>query len=369
MTCPFCSGVKIVKRGLRQKKLEKIQLYYCKKCQKKFTPQITKGKTYPLKIILDAISFYNRLYSFEEAAKKASEKYGLAVSKENVYRWTNEFAEYLPFRRMRPFVEKNYQPRQIIDQTKLFHGQIYDFKYHRAKTNLILNEEFRHYKLRPLQEFLEIVVAECPHQVFIKSKLRASDYKAVFNLDKVKITQKTNYAVKNARLVLQAVENNKLRHQTLQDFMIANDSVTVAAEVPVLMDSEDIKHYQNHLGFDIPLNLSAQGGSAFGGEPRLPAEAPVQAGTLNSTAEQLIITGHIDLIQIRNGAIHILDYKPSARKAKPVDQLTIYALALSRLTGIRLFNFKCAWFDKEDYFEFYPLHVVHKKKKKGKPPL
>jgi len=46
--------------------------------------------------------------------------------------------------------------------------------------------------------------------------------------------------------------------------------------------------------------------------------------------------------------------------------LTIYALALSRLTGLRLFCFKCAWFDEDDYFEFYPLHVVYKKKGKGK---
>ena len=38
-------------------------------------------------------------------------------------------------------------------------------------------------------------------------------------------------------------------------------------------------------------------------------------------------------------------------------------MALSRLTGLRLFEFKCAWFDEQDYFEFYPLHVLHKPKK------
>ena len=59
--------------------------------------------------------------------------------------------------------------------------------------------------------------------------------------------------------------------------------------------------------------------------------------------------------------IHILDYKPSAIKARPIEQLTIYALALSRLTTLRLYHFKCAWFDKTNYYEFYPLHVVYKK--------
>jgi len=76
-----------------------------------------------------------------------------------------------------------------------------------------------------------------------------------------------------------------------------------------------------------------------------------------------LITGHIDFVQIRNGMVHILDYKSNASKEKPIEQLTLYALALSRLTGLRVFNFKCAWFDEKDYFEFYPLHVVYKGRK------
>ena len=40
----------------------------------------------------------------------------------------------------------------------------------------------------------------------------------------------------------------------------------------------------------------------------------------------------------------------------------VYALALSRRTGLRLFDFVCAWFDDRHYFEFYPLHVVLKRK-------
>jgi hypothetical protein len=76
-----------------------------------------------------------------------------------------------------------------------------------------------------------------------------------------------------------------------------------------------------------------------------------------------LITGHIDILQIRNGQIHILDYKPKAEKERPIEQLTLYAMALSRLTGLRMYEFKCAWFDEKDYFEFYPLHVLYKPKK------
>jgi hypothetical protein len=62
--------------------------------------------------------------------------------------------------------------------------------------------------------------------------------------------------------------------------------------------------------------------------------------------------------------VHILDYKPNASKEKPIEQLTWYALALSRLTGLRLFEFKCAWFDDKDFYEFYPLHIVKKLQQK-----
>ena len=69
----------------------------------------------------------------------------------------------------------------------------------------------------------------------------------------------------------------------------------------------------------------------------------------------------IDFLQIRNGAIHILDYKPDATTGKPFPQLTLYALALSHLTGIPLFDFKCAWFNERQYCEFFPRTILARK--------
>lgn len=356
MKCPYCQGTNIIKKGLRAKKYETIQLYYCHHCQKKFTPLVTKGKTYPLKVILDAITFYNRFYSLEEAAKKVSEKYGLKVSFQNIPNWLRDFNEYLPFLRMRDFIEKKYDKRDILVESKMFHGQIFDFKYHRAKTDCLIDDDFKNYKFRPLQEFLELVTAECPHSIFRETQQRASTYKDIFNLEQVKITPRNNLAVRNTRLIMQTVSNNKLRHEVLQEFMLINDSVTVATEVPILMDEDDIRHYQSELGFEVPIELSEKTESR--------EQKVDQSSALSPLSSDLVLTGHIDLLQIRNGAIHILDYKPSAKKVKPVDQLTLYALALARLTGLRLFHFKCAWFDEEDYFEFFPLHVVYKKEKR-----
>jgi hypothetical protein len=69
------------------------------------------------------------------------------------------------------------------------------------------------------------------------------------------------------------------------------------------------------------------------------------------------------VLQIRNGAVHILDYKPGAKSERPVAQLMVYALALSRRTRLRMFDFVCGWFDEHHYYEFYPLHVIHKRGK------
>ena len=334
INCPYCNG-KIIKRGIRKKKYEDVQRYYCHYCIKSFTSAITKHKTYPLKVIIDAITLYNRLNPIDKIPAIIKDRHGITLKPRIISDWLKEYGQYCPFSRMREFAVQKYNKKELIEETKLFHQQIYNFKYHRAKLDLILNEEFRHYHFKPLQEFLELAIAECPHQIFQNSSKRASEYKNTFNLDQVKIVPKDNAAVKIANFVTQAISNNKLRHEALQEFMIANDTVTVAAETAVLIGSDDLRHYKHELNFEVPITLED-------GE---------------------YITGHIDIIQIRNGTIYLMDYKPSANKEKPIDQLTLYALALSRLTGIRLYHMKCAWFDSQNYYEFFPLHVVYKLKK------
>jgi hypothetical protein len=71
-------------------------------------------------------------------------------------------------------------------------------------------------------------------------------------------------------------------------------------------------------------------------------------------------TGHIDFLQLRSGYLHILDDKPDAAKeTHAVTQLTIYAMALSRRTGLPVKAFTCAWFDERDYLECYPLPSIY----------
>ncbi len=337
--CIYCSSKNIVKRGKRKKKHEVIQLYLCKDCGKTFTPQRIKGKHYPLKVIFDALSFYNLGYTLEDSVRLIKEKYGLALKPATLANWTDEFKDICKYSRIRKFGKKIAPPHKTIQGINLYHRQIYKFRIHQPKLIMLLQEDIKHHKFWPLKEFLDATFAECPHHLFKKGQRISEAGKGgkgaiatKFNLKQVLIREKTNFANRVAQLVLQAVRDNKLRHEALQQFFLCNDSVTVATEVPVYLLPEDIEHMESQLDFKIPFKIDN------------------------------VLTGHIDFIQIRNGAIHILDYKSNAAKEKPIEQLTLYALAMSRLTGLRLYDFKCAWFDEKNYFEFFPLHVVYKLK-------
>ena len=138
-----------------------------------------------------------------------------------------------------------------------------------------------------------------------------------------------------AALIIPAVGSNKLRHETLQNFMLANDSSTIAIEIPIWLTEDEIVDLETRYGIEL----------AAGGAPRS-------------------ITGHIDFLQVRNDAVHILDYKPDARTNKPIAQLAIYALALTiRVPGLKLFDIKCAWFNEEEYNEFFPRTLFAKRQK------
>ena len=327
--CPYCHSREISKRGQRRKKYESIQLYLCQACQKTFSDQIVKNKRYPLKVILDALSLYNLGYSQSQACQLIKEKYGTNLRPSTLGNWVREFATLLRYARLRPQAVKLYPPQQTIRSFALRHRQVYYFRYHQAKLDLLLkSKEFIWFDA--LKTWLHAVKTDCPHQLFLSAE-RSSQASPDINLEQVQIKHTTNnHATRLARLALQAVGHNRLRHEALQQFMLANDSVTVAMEVPVYLEPADLEYFAQKQNFQIPFPIN---------EP---------------------ITGHIDLLQVRNGLIHILDYKPKARTEKPYAQLLAYALALSRSTSLKLMDFKCAWFDEHDYFEFFPLHLIHK---------
>jgi hypothetical protein len=221
---------------------------------------------------------------------------------------------------------------------------VYEFGYHRAKLAFVRegtldDRRAGNARFARLADFLDSVPRVCPHDLFRREDgVRASKLPNDFlSLDRLIVMEKRNTATDTAALIIPGVGSNHDRHPKLQRFMLANDSTTVAVEVPIWLGEDDITALEDKYRVTIvPRELI---------DPQRPS-----AGH-----RRRHITGHIDFLQVRNGAIHILDYKPDARTNKPVAQLTIYALALTRLVpGLALFDIKCAWFNENCYNEFFP---------------
>jgi len=331
--CPHCGSHVISRKGVRKKKLEIVQIWRCAACKRTFTPgpQALRNKTYPIRLVLHALTLYNLGYSLIETAKRLKSKTGRAVSPSTIATWIGAHKAHTTFRRLRAEAKTMYPPAQTIRAIKLYHRQIYAFAYHRSKLAL-LHRNPQHRRFAPPADFLESIPASCPHDLFRRDddpNARASQVQPAFaDISRLIINHKENTATETAALIIPAVGSNKLRHETLQNFMLANDSSTIAIEIPIWLTDDEIGALEAR--YEIEL-------------------APRIANRARS------ITGHLDFLQVRNDAVHILDYKPDARTNKPIAQLAIYALALTiRVPGLKLFDIKCAWFNEEEYDEFFP---------------
>jgi len=371
ITCPNCTSKKIKKAGIKKNKLQSLQKYFCKQCKTTFTLQPQKNKTHPISLILTAISLYNLGNSQTDIVNQILRRFRIKPSQKTISNWVNEYKQITTFSKLRNKAKTLFPPEQIIEKREFLHNNLpYTFQYHKAKLELLFkdikyNNQFinqsKYYE--PIKNYLEkIPTKKFPHHIFKqkqssdadaqKSKIfgttcggieknklisnknkeqRASQLK--FKHLKINHLTKTNLANKLTSLALNLSKTNKDRHNVIQNFFLINDSTTIAVEIPAYLTKDDIIYFLSR-GF----------------EPNL-------------IEQKTPITGHIDLLQVRNGLIHILDYKPEANKINPIEQLTIYALALASRTKLDLQSFKCSWFDENNYFEFFPLHAVYPKRK------
>jgi hypothetical protein len=294
--------------------------------------------------ILDALTSYNQGHSLEDAARRLSSRYGHAINPATISRWLSAHPGLTTYRRLRARGRKLFTPAQLIRIVKLYHAQVYEFGYHRAKLAFLrdgtLDDRRKgDTKFAGLADFLESAPRDCPHDLFKREEgARASKLPHAFlALERLIVMEKRNTATDAAALIIPSVGSNHARHSRLQRFMLANDSVTLAVEIPIWLCEDDIVALEEKYRVTI-----------------IPRE-PLDPENPDAGHKPRHITGHIDFLQARNGAIHILDYKPDARTNKPIAQLTIYALALTILVpGLRLFDIKCAWFNENCYNEFFP---------------
>ena len=171
--CPYCGSAKIAAKGRRLKKLETIRLYHCHTCDRRFTPgpRALRNKTYPLGEILEAFTDWNQGHSLEDVSRRLSSRHGHTINPATISRWLSAHPGLTTYRRLRARGRSLFTPPQLIRIFKLYHAQVYEFGYHRAKLAFLrdgtLDDRRKgDTKFAPLADFLESVPRSCPHELF-----------------------------------------------------------------------------------------------------------------------------------------------------------------------------------------------------------
>ena len=301
--CPRC-GDRGVKAGIRTTRQGRIQKFYCRHCKRHFCASPIPRRQYSAAAILGAVTSYNLGRTLADTRAHVAKQFRVKVPPSTLHAWIGQFASVCTFTKIRK--RFSLSADEVVQSKTFDHKQEYKFAFHRLKMNLLCKRRFPQ-----MRRYLWYILKHCPNDLFQSSEgARCSD--GDLPQLELRLVRKETNAQALAKLGLLLAKRAKDRHPAIQHFMLSNDSATIAVEVPIYL---------------------------------FPREAP----DLGLTG---VLTGHIDLIQIRGNRVWILDYKPQARREKRAKyQIYLYARALSVRTGIPLSRLALAYFDDEDYFE------------------
>ncbi len=304
MKCPNCNNDEsVVKNGIRNTQKGTIQRYYCKECNSSFSDSKASHTEYPERVILYALEQYNRGYPIKTVKKRTGKKYQYSPPVQTIYSWIARYQEYLTFLKLRK--DYNIDPDNLTTTHNFQHQQVYPFTYHHLKLNI-------HSKNRPeLRRYINWIERSLPRKMFLEGPRCSStdiDHEA-------EIEEKENLSPELTQLAFNSQPKNtpKSPHETVEDFFLINDSTTVATELPVFINPEEIEE----IDVDDP------------------------------------ITGHIDLVQIKYDDLYVLDYKPNLNNPeKHASQLQLYKKAIKERTSIPEDKINTAVFNKHSYYEY-----------------
>jgi hypothetical protein len=199
-----------------------LQVFQCGECLHKFTPAAGKNKTYPPRAILETVSTYNLGNSISDTQRTIRKRLHVDIPEGTIRSWIRAHKPLTAYARLRAIGRKLFDSDAMIRSYLLRHKQVYRFQLHRAKLELLF-QNARHRHLAPAKHYLEAIGEDFPHSIFQTTEHRSSKFPTKLAIP---ITRKENYATRLAALVLPTAATNKKRHETLQRFMLVNDSAT-----------------------------------------------------------------------------------------------------------------------------------------------
>jgi len=269
-------------------------------------------------LVSRALMLYYQGHSQETVSLRLKAKHRVTIPRRTIGKWITKYKAICTFHEQRNKALTHFSPSQLTTTYALEHRQVYIFKQHNAKLTTLLPTLAPTTAHRLTSYLKTIMKPEYPHSLFrtqtTQEAVQPSEQpnrssQLTFETLPFVTATKQNTANDLATLGLFLAKKTTQRHPMIEEFMLSCDARTIAIEVPVYLQMEEIRYFQD-IGFYLPIAATA---------------AP--------------ITGHIDLLQIRNGLLHILDYKPDAKKIHPVNQLLLYALALASRTRLPLKTF------------------------------
>ena len=137
--CPHCGCKRVTRKGIRKKKLERVQLWQCGRCRRVATPAPAhvRNTTYPPRLILDALTTYNLGHSLAETAKRIHARTARAVPLSTLSRWITAYKPFTSYAGLRARGLALFPARKTLMRVKLYHRQVYEFAYHRPKLALL----------------------------------------------------------------------------------------------------------------------------------------------------------------------------------------------------------------------------------------
>jgi len=257
--CPICDGRQIIKRGVRKNSLRQLQIYWCKDCGRYLIPLAgLKGVKYPPRLIARTLCLYNLGCSQQEAAYRIASEHRITVPRRTISHWTAGYRSITTFHRLRDAAVLQFGQAMVRERT-LDHQQEYQFKVHVAKLALTANTvpqgvsaKVERYLFSVFEDFPDYLfqqhgasdLGRAPLDTPSDSPTAMRSSKSCFETLPFARIAKQNLANDLAALGLLLARKSKDRHSSVQDFMLANDSCTIACEVPVYLTAAEIASYK-----------------------------------------------------------------------------------------------------------------------------